>query len=288
MRIHVLPVSAALQPTTQPFRYPAHNADFGVEQDMLRWLNEHPESLTDDPDDADWHYLPVFWTRWHLNHDYGRTGRDELATLVAAAVADDRRTFTVCQNDDGPLVDLGRSVLMLASRKSADGIDIPLLSSAHRRPRLPVRARWRASFVGRLDTHPIRREMAKALEGDDEVRVLDGEHGTRRFVRTTLASKVVLSPRGYGGSSFRIYEAAQLGRVPLLLGDLDTRPFKSALNWSSFSLYTDDPSQLPALIRSVDTASLDAMGRAASKAWEAHLTFGRWCHHALDELPATA
>src|SRR3954469_9546089 len=99
MKFHVLQVDPALQPASQPFTYPDHNPDYGVEQDFVSWLARHPEHRTDEARNADWHVLPVFWTRWHLNHDYGRTGVDELQRLVDQAIIDDERTFTVCQYD---------------------------------------------------------------------------------------------------------------------------------------------------------------------------------------------
>lgn len=282
-RVHILHVPKNLRPESQPFSYPAHNPDWGVEQDFFAYLMAHPE-LTAPAHSADWHYLPVFWTRWHLNHDYAATGVDELARLVEASIRDDARTFTVCQYDDGPVVDLGRTTLLLASRKSHAGIDIPLLSAAHRRPRMPVRKRWLASFVGRLSTHEVRGRLAAALTGRDDVRILDGNEGTRRFVRTTLASRIALSPRGYGGSSFRFFESAQLGTTPMLIGDLDTRPFADSIDWSRCSLYAADAEEAAGLLDSVPPETLARLGQEARAVWHNCMTWGRWCPLALRQL----
>lgn len=284
MKVFVLPVPDVLQPGSQPFAYPAHNDDYGVEQDFLRWLTEQDSLLTSSAQDADWHYLPVFWTRWHLNHDYGREGIHELAVLVQSALRDDARTFTVCQYDDGPGVPLGAARLFLASRKGEAGEDVPLLASRHRLPVLPRRKVHLASFVGRLATHPVREELARAVAGLPRVLVLDGDHGTKRFVEVTLRSLVALAPRGYGGSSFRFFEAAQMGVVPLLVGDLDTRPFKSSLDWGAASLYAPDGPTAAALLRDVEPADLRQMGARARRLWEEDLTYGRWCRHVLAEL----
>jgi hypothetical protein len=285
MKIHVLPVDPRLQPSSQPFLYPAHNADYGVEQDFHQWLEAHPEHLAASAAEADFHYLPVYWTRWHLNHDYGKQGREELAALVEPAIQDAARTFTICQNDDGPIVPLGETIVFLASRQGAEHRDIPLLASPHRLPRLPVRrGRWLASFVGRLHTHPIRAALAEALAGRRDVRILDGDHGTRKFVRVTLSSLVALAPRGYGGSSFRFFEAAQLGTVPMLVGDVDTRPFKGILDWSSASFYAPDAATAVRLLDEADPAELALMGERAQRLWREDLTYGRWCRHVLTEL----
>lgn len=286
MRIHVLSVAGRLQPERQGFRYPRHNADYGIEQDFVAYLSSHPELVTDSPAAADWHYLPVWWTRWHLNHDYGRTGVDELRAAVADVIVDDAKTFTICQYDDGPLVDLGATTVFLGSRTRPEGRDVPLLSSAHRRPWWPPRRRYRASFCGRLSTHPLRGRMAGALAGRDDVSIVDGDHGPAFFVRQTLASRVALAPRGYGGSSFRFYEAMQLGVVPLLLGDVDTRPFKQLLAWDRVSLYAASADTVAALLDAHDDRQLDAMGRAARALYARRLAYGRWCELVLSELEA--
>ena len=135
MKIYLLPIDERFRPKSQPFKYPRHNNDFGVEQDFLDYLLKNKENiLVDDPIIADWHYLPVFWTRWHLNHDYAKTGLDELQEEVSNVVFDWSKTFTVCQYDDGPVIDLKNTLQFLASRKSDKGIDIPLLCQNHKMP----------------------------------------------------------------------------------------------------------------------------------------------------------
>lgn len=279
----MLDVPRELQPASQPFSYPAHNRDWGVEQDFLSYLQRHPE-LTASAATADWHYLPVFWTRWHLNHDYAATGLSELREHVDRAMLDDSKTFTVCQYDDGPVIDVGRTTMLLASRRTDAGIDVPLLCARHRHPLLPVRKRWLASFVGRLSTHELRGRLAAALDGRDDVRIVDGDQGTRRFVRTTLVSRVALSPRGYGGSSFRFFEAAQLGVPPMLIGDLDTRPFADQIDWSRCSLYASTAAEAVALLDAASATALEAMGSNAADTWRDSLTWQRWCPLALTTL----
>lgn len=287
-RIFVLPVSSELQPDRQVFSYPSHNRDYGIEQDFLDYLNRHPGSLTCSAAEADWHYLPVFWTRWHLNNDYGTQRRDVLQSLVNDALLDDAKTFTVCQYDDGPLVQLGRTILYLGSRQSDSGRDAPLLCARHRRPWLPTRKRYRASFCGRLATHPIRHEMAVALAASSDVSIVDGENGTAFFLSHTMASRVALSPRGYGGSSFRFYEAMQLGIVPLLLGDIDTRPFKALLPWAEVSIYSRSAQEASACLNDHSDRQLAQMGTAARQVYENSLAYGRWCALVLKELEGSS
>jgi hypothetical protein len=143
-------------------------------------------------------------------------------------------------------------------------------------------------FVGRLDTHPVRQELAAALAGRSDVRIVDRQKGTRAFVRATAAAWIGLAPRGYGGSSFRFYEAAQLGTAPMLVGDLDTRPFPATIDWDSASLYAPTAADAVAFIDAADEKQLAAMGQRAAALWREDLTWGRWCHHLWSELQRRA
>lgn len=284
MKIYLLPVSQHFLPSAQPFQYPRHNKDYGVEQDFFNFLKRNPSLLVDNPAAADWHYLPVFWTRWHLNHDYARSGLEELQQEVNSVMLRDDKTVTICQYDGGPIVNLGRTKQFLASREDESGLDIPLLSEPHRVPLFRPRRKYLASFVGRLATHPTRLRMADAVRSRDDVLLVDGDHGPRFFVRACLASDLVLAPRGSGGSSFRFFEAMQLGVPPILLGDLDTRPFKSQIDWSSCSFYLNDPTRLPFLLEQMETEELANMGHICSRIYREQLAYGKWGKFLVKEL----
>lgn len=282
--IYILPVSPRLQPTGHAVRYPKHNQDYGVEQDFLRSLTVSGKGILSSNSAADWHYLPVFWTRWHLNHDYAKTGREDLQREVDRVVIDPAKTFTICQYDDGPLVELGGATEFLSSRQGGAGLDIPLLCAAHRIPRFARHKRYRAVFVGRLWTHALRNEMADALSHRDDVLIYDGDRSARFFVRKVLSGEIALCPRGYGGSSFRLFEAMQLARPPLLLSDVDTRPFRRALPWDEFSFYASSAAELAQLLDERTSAELAEMGARAQCVWRDELTYGRWWTHVIEEL----
>lgn len=284
MKIHILKTSHGTRPDTQAFKYPLHNADYGVEQDFLDYLQKNRHLTTEDASEACWHYLPIYWTRWHLNHGYGNSGLAELQYQIDSSILDDAKTFTVCQYDDGPLAEVGKTVLFLSSRKAASGIDIPLLSTAHRKPFFRRRKKYLASFTGRLDTHRLRQEMSEALKGRPDVYLYDGNKGPNFFVDAMLHSHLALCPRGYGGSSFRLYEAMQLGTVPLLVGDIDTRPFRKFLAWDRFSFYAPTVAGIGPILDRCNIPDLREMASQAMLTYRADLCFGKWCKFVLKEL----
>ena len=283
LKIFILRVEPTLQPGAQPFRYPPHNPDYGAEQDFLKFLRYHPEFTADSPSVADWHYLPVFWTRWHLNHEYGKTGLEELQRKSTGAILDDLSTFTVCMYDDGPLVDLGRARTFLAAPKADSEYIIPMLSGPHRAPLLKPRKKYLASFVGRLATHPIRMAMAEVLKDKAQYFIWDGEKGPSYFVKRMLESYVALSPRGYGSNSFRFFEAMQLGVVPFMIGDVDVRPFKQFINWAECSLFSAGPDSIPGMIEGSGSTALRIMGNRAREVWRS-LSYQNWCRYLLKQL----
>lgn len=284
MKIYLIPLADEFKPVRQNSVYPAHNLDYGVEQDFEVYLTNSPHLLTDNAEEADWHYLPIYWTRWLVNHDYGSKGIKQLQNYVDNTIQNSKKTFTICQYDDGPVVNLKHTKLFLSSRKSKRGIDIPLLSSAHREPWFNLPKKYLGSFVGRLSTHKVRQEMSDALFHNPHYYIKDGNLGTRPYVNLMKRSYVALSPRGYGGSSFRFYEAMQLGTVPMLIGNLDTRPFKSYIDWDSCSIYTSKPEGIEKIIGGYRPETLLEMGRNAKKIFNDQLAYGKWGNLVINEL----
>lgn len=284
MKIYIIPVEEKFRPKKQFFRYPMHNKDYGVEQDFYKYLIENKELITHSPQEADWHYLPIFWTRWHLNHNYAKEGLEELQEEVNKKIIDDLKTFIICQYDNGPIIDLKKSIQFLASRKTEKGIDIPLISSHHKLPFFIPSKKYLASFVGRISTHELRKEMLDNLSNMDGILIINKSINPRYFVKKILSSYISLCPRGYGGSSFRFFESMQLGIVPLLIGQPDTRPFKKFIDWDIISLYSKDVANLKEIILSKRPEELIEMGKKAKEIFIENLTYQKWCSYVIKEL----
>lgn len=284
MKIYMLPVNPIFQPHNQPFKYPSHNDDYGVEQDFLIYLQNNSHLLTDNPAEADWHYLPIFWTRYHLNHNFGQTGLVELRQEFDRVVLNDNKTFALCQYDWGPLIDVGNTRMFLSSRITATGYDMPLLCSAHTLPAVKPAKKYLASFAGHIYNHPIRKEMEDAIKHRGDVSIVNGNFGTDLYIHHILESYIVLSPRGHGGSSFRFYEAMQLGVVPFLIGDLDTRPFKKYIHWDEVSFYARSGVEVAHVLNSCNHQQLIEMGHKAAALWMNNLNYQKWCNYVICDL----
>src|SRR5580693_9346278 len=118
MKVFILNTPALLQPGKQALQYPVHNKDYGIEQDFNIWINKQKNIVTDNPSIADWHYLPVYWTRWHINHHFAANGEglNELQREVDKILMDDSKTFTITQYDGGTLVNTGKATVFTGAR----------------------------------------------------------------------------------------------------------------------------------------------------------------------------
>lgn len=287
MKIYRLPVHSRFQPDRQNFMSPPHATQWGVEQDFEDWLRRS-EYITDGPGQADYDYLPIFWNRIYCNWNWGQDGLDEIQSEILRLVSRNRPTFTICEYDIKAMqpFDLCGMLIFTSSRQcEGTGIDIPLLCSLHYAPTPQPGRRWLASFVGNLNTFSPRPEMAEALGDRADCHVEHADKGTGYFLSVLLDSYLALCPRGHGGQSFRFYEAMQVGIAPLLIGDLDTRPFKKWLPWDRVSLYQSDVAGLSEYLdRLVDKSELVDMGKRARDMYLHCLQFGQWPRYVIKEL----
>lgn len=294
LKVYILDVPLLLQPATQTFKYPAHNKDYGVEQDFDIWIRKQKGLLTNDPSVADWHYLPVYWTRWHINHNFAeqREGLDQLQLEVDKIVINDKKTFTITQFDGGTLINISNATIFTAARTTNKGIDIPILCSPHRKPPLPIKKKYLGTFNGSFSTHPIRIEMEKRFHTNPKILVRGGL--PTRFYRRwfwaknynlrTIESYVALSPRGTSCSSFRFFEAMQLGTAPCLVGDIDVRPFKKFIPWDDISYYAETVDDLEDQLNSLDKKEAIKKGEKAYQYWKNELFYQKWCKYVIKEL----
>jgi hypothetical protein len=294
MKVYILNTPALLNPQPSGFKYPTHNKDYGIEQDFLIWLKKQKKLITNSPSEADWHYLPVYWTRWHINHDFAQDGQGlvQLQAEIDKIIIDDTKTFTITQFDGGTLLNLGNTIEFTAARTTNKGIDIPILCSPHRKPPIPLKKEYIATFNGAFYTHPIRSEMKKKYEGDNEI-VLGEGLPTRFYKRwfwgksfniRTMRSYVALSPRGTSCNSFRFFEAMQLGIAPCLIGDIDVRPFKKFIPWDEISYYVSTVDELDHLLKNLDKTVAIEKGKKAFQYWKNELYYQKWCKYVIMEL----
>ena len=204
-------------------------------------------------------YIPVYWTNCYNNGALPEWG-DKVNMLQMQAQLNTLDSsdsyFTVCQHDDAPMHSIPENTVVFSAGgrvKTRMTVPTPLICGELPEHKKKTK-KYLASFVG-SSTHPIRQKMIDSLQGKPEVKISsDGwnmnvsDDRLDDFIQTSLESKFVLCPRGYGPASFRLYEAMQLDAVPVYVSDDLWLPWNHDVNWEEFCvLVSDAPGEINSL-----------------------------------------
>lgn len=126
------------------------------------------------------------------------------------------------------------------------------------------------SFVGRAANCPAVREEVlqlshpRALLRNASSNQADSDSN---YVALLYRSKFVLAPRGYGVSTWRLFETMRAGRVPVIISDDWVEP--GGICWPEFSLRVPEQQigSIPAMLESLEKHA-PAMGIRARTEWE--------------------
>lgn len=185
------------------------------------------------------HYMPIWWTNLSVdNHPLD-------VQKYINALDWNKKWFTVCQMDDGVRYNLPPDTLVFhAGGKSGNGnlVPIPLIASSipENLKNPDAKREIFASFVGTY-THPVRHEVYNTLKTNNAYYFNTprawsqtvSEQALNEFIKVTEQSLFCLAPAGYGDSSFRLYQAFELGAIPVYISDRPHwLPWKNELNWN--------------------------------------------------------
>jgi len=89
-------------------------------------------------------------------------------------------------------------------------------------------------------------------------------------------SKFLLCPRGYGLNSFRLYEAFQLGCVPVIITDKPFLPWADELVWSKFSvlILPNDINNMYNILNNINQNDYKTMLDTGQKLYNDYFTLG--------------
>jgi hypothetical protein len=249
---------------------------------------------------TNYEYIPVFWTELYLggNHLLNKL-QDDLNSLDKS-----KKYFTVSQHDDAPFQVFPPNVIHFsAGGNQSNTIPIPLICS----PILNIKESSKdifCSFVGSITqnipntwgsvSHYIRMKMLETLV-DKEEYFLKPKHWSPEikqdrqnlFIETTSRSKFTLCPRGYGASSFRLYEAMQLGSIPVYIYyNKPFTPFADKINWNDIAVLIDykDIDNLDNILKSISEEKQEYMLSKIKEIYPKYFTLEGMCDNILDSL----
>lgn len=187
-------------------------------------------------------YIPICWTENQISvwgHEQQSRRQAAVDTLPT-----DKKYFTVVQHDDGITHTRLPPNTLVFGMGGVGHIPLPL---TYENPDLfrkfcDTPKTIFCSFVGSL-THPCRRASCVALHTKPDVvlkvcgwSINVPETNQKAFIELMSQSRFSLAPRGYGKSSFRMYEALRLGSVPVYVYDEPWLPYTELLDWTKMAV----------------------------------------------------
>lgn len=238
--------------------YPGHQVSPMIEEFASEYFKKH--ELV-----GDWIFLDVWWTSFHANSRLlpkwrkkwlGEKKRryNNLGQWLRRVIDPDKRYFTICQDAQGvefdQLIRLPDNVLVF-SAGGVGNVPVPLLCDLYDKDFVCVDEREvLVSFRGVIK-HPVHRypwrecildEFSNKPDCVIEDTVDPGTEVTRpaqRYADLMKGSVFSLCPRGYGKTSFRLYEALRYGSIPIYIHDGEPwLPYQDEIDWEALAIIT--------------------------------------------------
>jgi Exostosin family/Methyltransferase domain len=203
-------------------------------------------------------YLPIHWTSYYVNNKYGhdKEAIKKLQDFIDTLPKRDK-FFTVVQYDDGILNDIsGLDILVYSMGCNKPGYyPIPLLSQPlNSSPYDPDHLKYiEYSFIGQ-NTHSIRERLVKELGESEFIKLED--IGPEKYRMILQHSKFAICPRGYGITSFRMFEAMSYGCVPLYVSDEFWEPFNIPFENYGIKIRPEEIKDIPKILKTIDVPKM--------------------------------
>lgn len=183
-------------------------------------------------------YIPVYWTENQIS-----TCDSDKCQKLIDSLQKDTTYFTIVQHDDGiTMVKMHNTIVF--GMGGVGNIPLPLtyenseLFETYKNTPKTIFC----SFIGSI-THPCRKELCYAIIDKPNVFIkvqnwtnTVSETAQKLFIDITSNSRFTLSPRGYGKTSFRMYEALKLGSIPVYVYDDPWLPYTEILDWNKLAV----------------------------------------------------
>lgn len=244
--------------------------------------------FTDNNIETDRYYIPVFWTTCYVDNCFGRLQQ------ALDKLDPNKKYFTVTQHDDAIRERLPNDIIQFnAGGNTGKGIPIPLICSPIKDDIKPNLNRdIFCSFVGSI-THPIRNYIYQSLANIPKYYFSARqwtntvpESDFNNFIDITSRSVFALAPRGYGRSSFRLYEVMQLGAIPVFIYDTKWCPWDDEINWGEFSVLIDinNINHIDSILSSYSEDRIKEMQSNLKKYWLENFTMESTCKKILNRI----
>ena len=216
-------------------------------------------------EDTGLEYLPVQWTNYYLNSNH-QDVNNKLNEFLSNNLDEEKKYFTITQYAGGPSVPLANTIVFsmggmqnTPKNPTLSYIYLPLLFKDLKKEKV-TKKDYLACYIGRK-THPVRVKIERKLKfrKDFYVKNLDSmkseftELESNNFKSIISRSYFSLCPRGYGPTSFRLYESLAMGSIPIYVSDEFILPFNELVDWNKIAVLIkpNEVKKIPKMINKI-------------------------------------
>jgi hypothetical protein len=236
-------------------------------------------------------FIPVYWTRI-INSCLREIILNSCIELASRELADG--SFCIATHDDAPIKIWDDKVKYFSAGGKVGGtIPIPLIAEDF--PYLPTEKNIFAHFCGSI-THDCRKDIlqfaqepeviVKLKQWNPVVSKKDEVENFNDMARAIFA----FCPRGYGGTSFRLYEAIRLKCIPIYISDIHSLPFPHKVDWSKVAIICNNAKDGYEMARSMTENKINEMLEYTDSIKDNLLRFDMVCENikeiAYSDLPS--
>jgi len=200
-------------------------------------------------------YLSIHWTACYVNNGYGKD-KGELQTFLNS-LDKSKKYFTIIQYDDGILEDVSGLDLLVYSMgcKRPGYYPLPLISQPiNNNPQVLVEKDISMSFYG-ANTHHVRVLLFNSIYS--EYIKLESKP-IEQYYDILKRSVFALCPRGYGITSFRLFEAMAFNCIPVYISDDFHEPFNLPFTEYGIKILPNQIKDIPDILSNVDVTAMQA------------------------------
>lgn len=253
---------------------PFKNGDY-LEEYFLKYV------LTNFNNNFKKKYIPALWTNIQCEPSFYYK-KDELQNSLNEWIINnpsENGYFTIVQHDDSVMLSLPQDTIIFGA--CSGHLPIPLIYEDINNTLIKIPKKQfndkkiLCSFVGTLTTNKnvipdVRKTLSIYFNNNENFKIINSTIWTPNvdkinqdvFINTTIDSKFILAPRGYGKSSFRFYEAFLLGSIPIYIwNDEEWLPFKDVINYDKLciSLHISKINNLENILLKIDEDEYNSM-----------------------------
>ena len=176
-------------------------------------------------------YIPIQWTNYLVKQNYGKDIQD-LNNYLKLNLKSEEKYF---------IFSMG-GTMNTKLGKNSKVIPLPLLYDSNLK-KADLEKKYIASYIGR-PTHKIRMKLEDRITSNEKFYIKNinsmsssiTKENLELFEKLIKESYFSICPRGYGPTSFRLYESIQMGTVPIYISDKFFLPYIEFLDWSEFAI----------------------------------------------------